>query len=155
MTDALSRDELGAYFALTAAGDLVQRAVASQLAEHGLAPLQFSILATLQDAAAGEGSGDGMRMSDLADALVITRSGLTYQITQLEKAGLVERTSSSGDSRGVIARLTVDGARRVQETFPGHVAMVRENFLDTLTPAEVAELRRVLEHVVGRLRGGE
>lgn len=147
MTTQLSRDELGAYFALVSAGDLVQRAVTSQLAEHGLTPLQFSVLATLLDAEAG------LRMSDLADALVVSRSGLTYQVTQLEKAALVERTSSSADSRGVVARLTAAGRERVLETFPGHVGLVRENFLDLLAPDEVTALRTTLEKVVGRLRG--
>jgi DNA-binding MarR family transcriptional regulator len=145
-TDKLSRTELEAYFALITAGDLMQRAVTSQLAEHGLTPLQFSILATLLDA------GDGLRMSDLANALVVSRSGLTYQITQLEKIGLVARSSSSGDSRGVVARLTETGAARVDETFPGHVALVRARFLDLLDADEVAALGATLEKVVRRLR---
>jgi DNA-binding MarR family transcriptional regulator len=146
MTTKLSRDELGAYFALVTAGDLVQRAVSSQLGEHGLTPLQFSILATLLE------SDDGLRMSDLADALVVSRSGLTYQITQLEKTGLVERASSPADSRGIVARLTAAGRDRVLDTFPGHVALVRENFLDLLTTAEITTLRLKLEKVVAHLR---
>ena len=146
MTTKLNHDELGAYFALVTAGDLVQRAVASQLAEHGLTPPQFAVLATLLDAA------DGLRMSDLAEALVISRSGLTYQISQLEKAGLVERRSSSSDNRGVVARLSADGRARVMETFPGHVNLVRANFLDLLPAAEIAALRIALERVVAHMR---
>jgi DNA-binding MarR family transcriptional regulator len=146
MTTKLSHDELGAYFALVAAGDLVQRAVSSQLAEHGLTPLQFSVLATLLEA------DDGLRMSDLADALVVSRSGLTYQITQLEKTGLVERFSSRADSRGIVARLTVTGRERVLGAFPGHVALVRENFLDLLAPTEISTLSTTLDKVVTHLR---
>lgn len=146
MTENLTRDELGAYFALVAAGDLVERAVSAQLAEHGLTPLQFSILARLAEAP------DGLRMSELADQLVVSRSGLTYQITQLEKAGFVDRTTSARDSRGVVAVLTEAGTARVQETFPGHVGLVRENFLDLLDAAEVDAVRVTLEKVVAHLR---
>jgi DNA-binding MarR family transcriptional regulator len=147
VADALSRDELGAYLALVTAGDLMQRAVATQLAEHDLTTLQFSILANLLEAP------DGLRMSDLADELVVSRSGLTYQITQLEKAGLVERTAAAADNRGVVAVLTEAGRARVLETFPGHIALVRRNLLDLLGPGEAAALRSSLEGVVGRLRG--
>lgn len=146
MATELNQDELGAYFALVAAGDLVQRAVTSQLAEHGLTPLQFSILATLLE------TTDGFRMSDLADALVVSRSGLTYQVSRLEKMGLVERESIAADNRGVVAVLSSAGRDRVLETFPGHVGEVRENFLDALSPAEIAALRATLEKVVGHLR---
>jgi DNA-binding MarR family transcriptional regulator len=130
-----------------AAGDLVQRAVTSQLAEHGLTPLQFSVLATLLDAE------DGLRMSDLANALVASRSGMTYQVTQLERVGYVERASSPADSRGIVARLTPAGRTQVGETFPGHISLVRENFIDLLTPSEVDILRATLEKVVSHLRG--
>lgn len=146
MPDQLDEDELGAYFALVAAGDLIQRAVASQLSEHGLTPLQFSVLARLLDAP------EGVRMSDLADVLVVLRSGLTYQIGQLEKLGFVERVASPGDERGVVAKLTPAGRDRVLETFPGHVALVRKNFLDLLGPGEADAIRSMLEKVVASLR---
>jgi DNA-binding MarR family transcriptional regulator len=146
MATDLTTDELRAYFALVTAGDLVQRAVSAQFSEHGLTSLQFSVLAQLLDAP------DGLRMSDLAEVLVVSRSGLTYQVGQLEKAGLVERTASSADSRGVVALLTPAGRERVLETFPGHVDLVRKNFLDLLGPDEVSTVRASLEKVVERLR---
>ncbi|MCU1527153.1 MAG: hypothetical protein JWP75_916 [Frondihabitans sp.] len=146
MSSELTQEELGAYFALVTAGDLVQRAVSAQFSEHGLTPLQFSVLAQLHDAPRG------LRMSDLADVLVVSRSGLTYQITQLEKAGLVERVSSVTDNRGVVARLTPAGRDRVRETLPGHVDLVRKNFVDLLGPREVASVRTSLEKVVRQLR---
>lgn len=148
MANMLTTDELGAYFALVSAGDLVQRAVASQLAEHGLTPVQFSVLAQLLDA------DTGLRMSDLADQLVVSRSGLTYQVTQLETGGLVTRSSSSSDSRGVVAQLTAAGRDRVLEVFPGHVELVRENFLNLLDADEIATVRTALGKVVARLRQG-
>lgn len=146
MKETLERGELDAYFALVTAGDLVQRAVSAQFSSHGLTPLQFSILARLLDA------GDGLRMSDLADALVVSRSGLTYQICQLEKAGFVTRESSASDNRGIVAQLSPAGRERVLETFPGHVKLVREKFIDLLSPHEVATIRTTLEKVVAGLR---
>lgn len=147
MIDALDENELGAYFALVAAGDLIQRAVTTQLGEHGLSPLQFSVLARLLD------TPSGWRMSDLAEVLVVSRSGLTYQITQLEKAGFVERASSPDDDRGVVASLTPAGRDEVLRAFPGHVALVRANFLDLLQPGEADAIRVTLERVVASLRG--
>lgn len=146
MDNALDNDELGAYFAMVTAGDLIERAVATQLAEHGLTPLQFSVLARLRE------NPDGLRMSELADALVVSKSGLTYQVTQLEKTGLVERTSSPGDDRGVVATLTQAGRARVSKAFPGHVELVRENFLDLLKPGEANTIRVSLERVVASLQ---
>ncbi|PRZ41179.1 DNA-binding MarR family transcriptional regulator [Antricoccus suffuscus] len=146
MAAELTRGELDAYFALVTAGDLVQRAVSAQFSEHGLTPLQFAVLARLLDAP------DGLRMSDLADTLVVSRSGLTYQVTQLEKAGFVARKSSPSDSRGVVARLTSSGRDRVLETFPGHVELVRKKFLDLLSPKEITTIRTTLEKVVAGLR---
>ncbi|RKR73449.1 MarR family winged helix-turn-helix transcriptional regulator [Frondihabitans australicus] len=152
MADALNPDELGAYFALVAAGDLLQRAVSTQLAEHGLTPLQFSILATLFEASGAAPESPGLRMSDLADTLVVSRSGLTYQVTQLEKAGLVSRSSSSADSRGVVAALTPEGLALIEAVFPGHVALVRAKFLDLVSADELATIRSALGRVSASLR---
>ncbi|WP_165310770.1 MarR family winged helix-turn-helix transcriptional regulator [Microbacterium protaetiae] len=142
----LNPDELAAYFAVVTAGDLMQRKVSTQLAEHTLTPIKFSVLATLVNAP------DGLRMNELADALVISRSGLTYQVGRLEKEGLVERTASVGDDRGVTARLTPRGRARVTETLPGHVELVRSNFLNVLSPDELSVVRTALEKVVTALR---
>jgi DNA-binding MarR family transcriptional regulator len=142
----LDDDELGAYIALIAAGDLMQRSVAEQLAEHDLSTLQFSILATLLD------HPEGVRMRDLADQMVISRSGLTYQITQLENRGLVARSAAGDDDRGVEVQLTGPGRHRVLAAFPGHVELVRGVFLDVIDPEQLAPLRATLEQVVERLR---
>jgi DNA-binding MarR family transcriptional regulator len=146
MARELDEEELDAYFALVVAGDLVQRAITSQLAEHGLTPVQFSILAQLLQ------QRDGIRMRDLASALVHSRSGLTYQVTQLEKAGLVERVASPHDERGVMAKLTDAGAKRVRQAFPGHVGLVRENLFDLLPDNGAAALRELLHPVITKLR---
>lgn len=141
MVDALERGELAAYFALRRAGDRLQRAVARQLREHALSEVQFSVLATLRAAP------DGARMGDLAESLVISKGGMTYQVAQLEARGLVERVGAQGDDRSVIARLTPAGAAAIEAALPGHVALVRESFLDLLDGNEI----RVLSDVLGRV----
>ncbi|QEW04197.1 MarR family transcriptional regulator [Microbacterium lushaniae] len=136
----ISRDELSAYFALRAAGDRLQRAVATQLREHGLTEAQFTVLAQLQDA--GE-----LRMSDLAQVLVASKNGLTYQATQLENRGLVSRRTSEEDARAVIIRLEPAGAELLAKVLPGHIALVREAFLDRVSASELAAISRGLAKV--------
>ncbi|KAA9155857.1 MarR family transcriptional regulator [Microbacterium lushaniae] len=136
----ISRDELSAYFALRAAGDRLQRAVATQLREHGLTEAQFTVLAQLQDA--GE-----LRMSDLAQVLVASKNGLTYQATQLENRGLVSRRTSEEDARAVIIRLEPAGAELLAKVLPGHIALVRELFLDRVSASELAAISQGLAKV--------
>ena len=88
---------LGAYFALIEVTDLLRHAIEQQLHDDGgLTFVRFQVLMRLDQAPAGS-----HRMTDLADAMVISRSGLTYQIGLLEKAGLVTRSASPGDDRSV------------------------------------------------------
>ncbi|TPW90477.1 MarR family transcriptional regulator [Schumannella luteola] len=141
----LDATELATYQALVTAGNLIERAVTAQLAEHGLTPLQFSILATLLTQ--GE-----QRMRDLADAIVHSRSGLTYQVTQLEKQGLVQRAAAAGDDRGVQVALTDEGRARVEGAFPGHTALVRDAIFDHLERSELDAIREPLAGIVARLR---
>ena len=91
-------------------------------------------------------------MHDLAERMVISRSGLTYQITQLEARGLVSRMASADDDRGVEVQLAESGRERVLAAFPGHVELVRSVFLDVVDPRQLAPLRATLEHVVEELR---
>ncbi|MQA35106.1 MarR family winged helix-turn-helix transcriptional regulator [Modestobacter roseus] len=141
MSTELSAGELAAYFALRRAGDRLQRAVTGHLRDLGLTEVQFSVLAQL-----GE-SPDGIGMSDLAHRLVVTKSGLTYQAGQLESRGLVNRTADLDDDRAVRLRLTADGAELLARALPAHIALVRELFIDRMTPTQLAVLREALTHV--------
>lgn len=147
MTDALDAGELAAYFALRRAGDRLQRVVGRQLREHSLSEVQFSVLATLLEAP------DGRRMSDLADALVVSRSGLTYQVAQLQSRGLVARSSDGADDRSVVASLTKQGRALIEHALPGHVALVRAAFLDLLDAQEIRVVRDALGRVAARPGG--
>ncbi|MRH91219.1 MarR family transcriptional regulator [Nocardia sp. SYP-A9097] len=139
----LDADEMRAWKAFLAATALVNRQVDHQLKEEmGLSHLQYEILVRLNQAPEAE-----LRMTVLADALLNSKSGLTYQINQLEKAGLVRRRTCPTDVRSIYACLTDAGRTMLQRAAPGHVTAVRQLFIDLLTPSQLAELADSLEKV--------
>lgn len=130
----LDARELRAYFALTEAVSLLQFAVQRQLrADGGLSYVQFEILAKLAEA-------ERLTMTELADGVVYSRSGLTHQAGLLEKAGLITRTPSSDDQRATVVEITQEGRDRVAAVLPGHVRVVRELLFDGLSDADVDAL---------------
>jgi DNA-binding MarR family transcriptional regulator len=148
MAAGISGEEFRAYAALIASSTLLQRAVEQNLREQAdITQVQFEILMNLSIA------GDaGIRMAQLADALIVSRSGLSYQVAQLESRGWITRARSTDDERGVVARITPAGERMRQRVFAGHVDIVRRAFLDVVAPGELSTLTTALERVVGRLR---
>jgi DNA-binding MarR family transcriptional regulator len=142
----LDEDEMRAWHSFLAAGALIDRLVDAQLKEAvGLSHPQYEILVRLAGAPDGE-----LRMTELAGTLLTSKSGLTYQVTQLEKAGLVERRSCPSDVRGVLAVLTEAGRRLLEQAAPGHVTLVRELLIDVLTPDQLATLADALGEVTRR-----
>ncbi|MFI6923662.1 MarR family winged helix-turn-helix transcriptional regulator [Nonomuraea spiralis] len=138
MTDTrwLDETEMAAWRAFLSASHLLERRIEEQLkTAAGLTHPQYEILARLSEA-----PGRQMRMTELARGVVVSKSALTYQITQLEKAGLVERATCPSDERGVLAVLTEAGTRCLERIAPGHVAVVRDYLIDRLSRAELASL---------------
>ncbi len=146
--ERLDAEQMAAYFTLTEVGSLLQQAVAQQLRDSGdLSPIQFQILATLS------GAPDGtQRMTDVADRIVYSRSGFSYQAGQLEQRGLISRTPSDQDDRATLIRLTRAGHDLLGRVLPGHVELVRELLFAAMPAADVATLRQVLGPVRDRLR---
>ena len=106
MAKALKPQQMHTYFALTEAVSLLQYAVQRQLrAEGDLSYVQFEILALLADAQ------QPLTMTNLADGVVYSRSGLTHQAGVLEDAGLITRRASSVDQRETVVDITKAGAR--------------------------------------------
>lgn len=141
MLASLSDDELAAYFALRRASDRLTRAVTAQLRQFDLTEVQFTILAQL------DAAEDGLPMSQIARAIIGSKSGLTYQITRLADRGLVTRTADPNDERSVRVTLTVDGAALLARVMPAHITLVRDLFLDRLTHIDAATLRDTLESI--------
>ncbi|GAB7186327.1 MarR family transcriptional regulator [Kitasatospora sp. Ki12] len=144
----LDQDEMAAWRGFVVASNLLNRRLERQLKEDsGLSHQQYEILVHLSAA-----PGDSLRMTELADKLVTSKSGLTYQVTQLERMGLVARRSCPSDVRGVFAELTDQGREMLRQAAPGHVALVRELLIDVLTREQLAVLAESLGTVSARLR---
>ena len=108
-------------------------------AEERLALTDYDVL--IQLAQAGE---HRLRMSELADRLVLSRSGVTRLIDRLVNEGLVERAMCDTDRRGQWAALTDAGVERLRRASPTHLRGVAEHFLDRLGPDDLAQLERML-----------
>jgi DNA-binding MarR family transcriptional regulator len=89
-----------------------------------------------------------LRMSELADALLLSRSGATRMVDRLAAEGLVERVTCESDRRGQWASLTDAGYRRLRDASPIHLRGVAEHFLDRLSADDLAGLRRMLDRVL-------
>lgn len=98
------------------------------IAKAGFPLTWLDILAQLYDAGA-----DGLRMQELQERSLFTRSGLTRLVDRMEAEGLVRREAVSGDRRGVRVVLTPDGRRRHTEAFVEHLQVIEREFGGRLT----------------------
>jgi DNA-binding MarR family transcriptional regulator len=145
---SLTPTQLGAYFAFTEVSSLLRHAVEQQLHDVGdLSYVQFQLLARLGDAPAGQ-----QRMTDLADGVVYSRSGLTYQAQSLEKRGLITRAPSPEDERSTVVTLTDAGRDLLAAVFPGHIAAVHSLLLASLSDTDVEHLARIMGKAAEHLR---
>ena len=143
----LTPTQLGGYFAFMEVGSLLRHAVEQQLKEvGGLSYVQFQLLARLQDA------GGSQRMTDLADGVVYSRSGLTYQAQLLEQRGLVTRAPSADDERSTVVTLTEAGRGVLADVFPGHIDTVSSLLFASMTDGDVDEFARILGRAAEHLR---
>lgn len=141
--------QLGAYFALMEVSHLLRHAVEQQLRDEGdLSYVQFQLLARL-----GLDSPTGSeRMTDLADGVVYSRSGMTYQAQVLEKRGLVTRTPSTDDERSIDVSLTDEGRAVLAKVFPGHIAILNDMLLAPLSRADIESLADILTRTRDHMR---
>ena len=86
-----------------------------------------------------------LRMSELAERSLSSRSRLSHAIARLEERGWVRRETFPSDRRGLLAVLTDDGFAALAGAAPGHVEGVRTHLFDQLTAAQVAQLRQISE----------
>jgi DNA-binding MarR family transcriptional regulator len=89
-----------------------------------------------------------LRMSELADRLVLSRSGVTRLVDRLEADALVARESCDTDRRGSWATLTKAGHDRLRRAAPTHLRGIGEHFLDRIPPDELDGLQRTLDRVL-------
>ena len=142
--DQLSRRELAAWSGLLRTHARVLAELDAELeAAHGLAVPEYEVLLVLSR------NGDNhLRMSELADAVLLTRSGMTRLVDRLERQGLVRRERCAADGRGTYAVITPEGAERFAEARPTHIAGVRRLFLDPLKKKDQRALGEAFDAVL-------
>jgi DNA-binding MarR family transcriptional regulator len=114
-----------------------------------LSLVEYEILVRLS-----EREGRQMRMAQLADALAHSRSRVTHTITRMERAGLVARTSSPEDGRGVVASMTAKGYDLLVRVAPIHVNGVRDHLVDLVSSEDFQAVGRVMNAVADHLVAG-
>ena len=132
---------------LTAYAVLVER-IEARFAQQGLPPLGwYDVLWALERA-----DGTRLRMNELADKAVLSRSNLTRLVDRLEQAGLVERQRSEDDRRGAFAVLTAEGKAMRKRMWPVYQAAIRELFEDQISEVEAATIGKALRRVLDAAR---
>lgn len=150
MTRWLSAEEQSHWRAWLAASLLLNDRLSRDLQEqHSLTIADYEILVNLSEAPERR-----LRMSDLAERTLSSRSRLSHQIDRMTKAGLVEREACTDDRRGSFTVLTDHGWDVLVAAAPDHVESVRRHLLDVLTPEEFGALGRASAKVADGLDGG-
>ena len=126
---------------------LLEARLARDLADdRGLSAADYTVLSNLAEA-----KGRRWRLSGLAKRMQWTQSRLSHQLTRMEKRGLVRRAEVAADGRGAFAVLTRRGLRTIAAASPGHMAAVREHFIDLLTEEQLRTLGDIAETAVRHL----
>jgi DNA-binding MarR family transcriptional regulator len=112
----------------------------------GISHAYYEILVALS-----ETPGRMMRMSELADRCLSSRSRLSHAVSRLEERGWVRRQVCAEDGRGQLAVLTDDGFAALEAAAPIHVESVRTHLFDQLSPEQVAHLRDIGETLLRHL----
>jgi len=135
------------FFALMESLGMLQHAIERNLrAEGDLSYVQFQLLCKL---ASAEGK---LTMTELADGVVLSRSGLSHQACLLGKAGLIERGPDPDDHRSTLVGLTEAGRARFASVLPGHIEVARGMLYEELTDEDVKHLGDIMSRVRDNMR---
>ena len=141
--EQLDELEVRAWEAFVVAHATIVPVLDRELGAAGVSLNEFEILTWL--ARAGR---RGLRMSDLASRVVLSPSGVTRAVDQLERDGLVERRVVERDKRAAMATLTADGRATLRKAVNVHVRGLREHFLQHLSRTELQQLADALEAIL-------
>ncbi len=145
VSEGLTSTELTAWRTfLRAHATVTRRLEAELIAEHDLPLASYDVLVQLSEA-----PDRRLRMTELADRVLLSRSGLTRLADRLERDGLISRQACPSDARGTLAVLTDAGLARLEQAWPTHRRGVAEHVTGRLTPDEVATLGALLGKLVG------
>jgi DNA-binding MarR family transcriptional regulator len=144
MTERLEPGVLDAWRGFLFAHAKVVRALEADLLEQHHLPLTwFDLLSRIKQA-----PGQRLRMHQLEEASLFTRSGITGLADRLEQAGFVRRERSAEDRRGVYLAITQAGIDKIDEVWPDHVASIQKHFGRYLDAKSAKALRAVTEKIL-------
>lgn len=143
----LNAAEMKAWRRYIIASRRLLEALDDDLAAHDISMADYEVLAQLSDA-----PDRRMRMSELADMAMISRSRLSHRIKVMEKAGWVKREPCPDDKRGYFAIMTPKGWKAIVAAAPDHVASVRNRFLDSLDKGDQKVLAEIFERVAEQIK---
>ena len=147
MTRWLSAEQQQHWRDYITATTLLEERLARELqAAHGLTMADYEILVRLSDSPTRR-----LRMSQLAERSLASRSRLSHQIDRMERAGFVERQTCADDRRGAFAVMTDQGWTTLVAAAPDHVKSVRTHLVDQLSDEEFASLGAACERVAAHL----
>jgi DNA-binding MarR family transcriptional regulator len=141
----LTPEQLAAWSGFLRCHARIVRALDAELErEHGLPLSSYDVLIQLSLT-----PDRRLRMFELADAIVLSRSGLTRLVERLERGGFVERERGEGDPRQVYARLTDRGLDVLTAATPTHIAGIEKRFLEHLSDEQTKQLAAIWRAVLG------
>jgi DNA-binding MarR family transcriptional regulator len=141
--DPLTAEEEAAWRALARAVLVIPRVLdADMLESQGLNITEYNVLMNLSEA-----PDHSLRMSELANFVSITVSGLTRVVERLSHRGLVDRVRAETDGRGQVAVLTTEGLERLRQAWPSHLAAVRRLVIDHLGDLDLMSLAEALSNI--------
>jgi DNA-binding MarR family transcriptional regulator len=143
----LTPSEESAWRKYIVASRRLYEALDEDLASHGLSLSDYEILVHLSDA-----KDRSLRMSDLADKTILSRSRLSHRIKYMEGKGWVERQKCDSDKRGTWAVMTTKGWNAIVKAAPDHVESIRNRFIDQISKADQANIASAFEKVERTLR---
>lgn len=143
----LNPAEMKAWRSYIIASRHLIEALDSDLIDHDLSMPDYEILAQLSDA-----PDRRLRMSELAEITLLSRSRLSHRMKVMEKAGWVKREACPSDKRGFFAVMTPKGWKAIVAAAPDHVASVRSRFVDHLTVSEQEVLAGIFSRIENSFR---
>jgi DNA-binding MarR family transcriptional regulator len=139
----LSAEQLHAWRAFLRAYATVLQHLTDDMQVRSDMPLTwYDVLVHLSEAPDGT-----LCMTDLAESVFISRSGLTRLVDRMESVGLVNRSPDPDDRRRMMASLTEEGFRRLAEAAPGHVEALRAVMIDRLDDEDIRSLTSVMDKI--------
>ncbi len=143
----LSPAEMKAWRSYIIASRRLLEALDNDLVGHDLSMPDYEILAALSDAPDRK-----MRMSELAEIGLLSRSRLSHRMKVMEKAGWVRREACPSDKRGYFAVMTPKGWKAIVAAAPDHVESVRERFVNHLSREDQENLFKIFSRIQESLR---